>query len=178
MSHFPIGPDPLGPHRRKFMGLGLVLIILGLLAVLFPLVASIAVKVMLGWLFLLTGAAVLSLAFAARDWQSALPAALIGVLQLSAGVYLAFFPLTGLVGLTLFLGLMFLLQGMVEAVIAAQHRPRAGWVWLGLSGMASVLVGGLLIAGLPETATWALGLLIGVNLLTSGISFLALSRVG
>ncbi len=182
-----IAPTPLTPdsdnrdqivraHRGRFTVLGIILIVLGLLAILFPLIASIAAKTMVGWFFLFTGAAVLFNAFQARDWSSALWSGAVGVLHLAVGVYLAFFPLTGLVGLTLLVGIMFLVQGGFEAAIALQHRPRRGWVWLAFSGVASVILGVLLIAGLPGTALWALGLLLGLNFLTSGMSFIALAR--
>ena len=164
-------------HRSRFTVLGIVLIVLGGLAILFPLVSSIAVKLMLGWFFLVVGASMLFAAFQMRDWRSAIWAGLIGVLHLIAGVYLAFFPLTGLIGLTFFVGFVFLAQGGGEAVMAWQHRPREGWVWLALSAVASLLLGLMLIAGLPGTALWALGLFLGINLISSGVSFVALARM-
>lgn len=163
-------------HRKRFTWLGVILIVLGVLAVLFPLIASITAKTMVGWFFLLTGASVLYHAFQARDWSSALWSGAVGVLHLAVGVYLAFFPLTGLIGLTLLVGVAFLVQGGFEGVMAMRHRPRPGWLWLGFSGLASVILGVLLIGGLPGTALWALGLLLGLNFLSSGLSFIALAR--
>ncbi len=172
--------DPLGAairaHRGRFRGLGLVLIALGALAILFPFVASIAVKLLVGWLLLISGAAVLWTAFQARGWSSALVAGLIGVLQIAAGVWLAFFPTTGLVGLTLIMGLMFLVQGAFEVAIAWGHRALPAWGWLVASGAASIVLGAVLVLGLPETALWALGLILGINLVSSGASFLFLAR--
>lgn len=164
-------------HRDRFTWLGIALVLLGMLAILFPLLSSIAVKLMLGWFFLVVGAALLFAAFQMRDWGSAALAGLIGVLHLAAGVYLAFFALTGLIGLTLFVGLVFLAQGVVEGAMALQHRPRDGWLWLGVSAAASILLGGMLITGLPGTALWALGLFLGINLISSGVSFVALARM-
>ena len=164
-------------NRTGFTVLGVVLLVLGVLAIGFPLLSSIAVKLVIGWFFLATGLSVLYAAFQMRQWRSALWAGVIGVLQLAAGVYLTLFPLTGLIGLTFFVGLVFLVQGGAEATIAWQYRPRAGWVWLAVSAAASVVLGVILIAGLPQTALWALGMFLGVNLISSGVSFLALSRV-
>ena len=163
-------------HRNRFTWLGISLIVVGLAAILFPLIFSIVAKVLVGWVLLVGGAAMLWHAFQARDWASALQSGAIGVLYLAMGVYLAFFPLTGLIGLTALLGVIFLLQGGVEAAMALRHRPRRGWGWLALSGAASVLLGVLLIAGLPQTALWALGLMLGINLVSSGVSFVALAR--
>lgn len=167
-------------NAGRFRWLGIVLIVLGVLAILFPLVASIAAKVMIGWLLLLTGAAVLWHAFQARDWSGAIWSGVIGVLHLAAGVYLAFFPLTGLIGLTVFLSVIFAIQGIVEIMLSWQHRPGhgnegPGWLWMGLSGAVSLGLSLLLVLGLPGTALWALGLLLGVNFLTSGLSFVALA---
>jgi len=177
-DHFPDRDDILAAVREapgRFTAIGWVLIALGLVAVLFPLIASIAVKVMVGWFLLITGAGMLYHAFQARRWRSALLSGLIGVLHLAAGVYLAFFPLTGLVGLTALMAVLFLIQGGVEGAIALQHRGEMrGWTWLMLSGVASGVLGVLLLAGLPGTAAWALGLMLGLNFLTSGVSFLSL----
>lgn len=163
-------------HRTRFTVLGAALIVLGILSILFPLLSSIAVKIAIGWFLLLSGATMLYAAFQLIQWKSALWTGIIGALQLAAGVYLAFFPLTGLVGLTFFIGLIFLFQGTAEAAMAWQYRPRAGWLWLALSAVASLALGVLLIAGLPQTALWALGMLLGINLISSGASFVALAR--
>lgn len=162
--------------RTRFRNVGYVLIALGVLAILFPLVFSIAAKTLLGWVFLLTGAALLYHAFQAKEWQSAIWSGLIALMHIALGVYLAFFALTGLVGLTLLVGIAFLLQGVFEAMIAMQHRPKKGWGWLAFNGAATLGLGILLIVGLPSTALWAIGLLLGINFLTSGIAFVALAN--
>ncbi|MEC3861397.1 DUF308 domain-containing protein [Mesobacterium sp. TK19101] len=166
---------------RQFRTLGIALIVLGVAAILFPLFASIAIKVLLGWFFLLTGGAVLWHAFQARDWSSALLSGLVGVVHLAIGVYLAFFPLTGLIGLTMLMAIVFLFQGALEAGMAWQHRPGhgnagPGWAWMGLSAAVTIVLGLMLLAGLPGTALWALGLFLGINFLTSGISFVVLAN--
>lgn len=168
--------DAVRKFRTRFRNTGYVMIVLGVLAILFPLVFSIAAKALLGWVFLFTGATMLYLAFQAKEWQSTIWTALIALLHLALGVYLAFFALTGLIGLTLFVGIAFLVQGIFEGMIAIQHRPKKGWGWLAFNGVATVLMGILLIAGLPSTALWAIGLLLGVNFLSTGFAFVALAR--
>lgn len=176
----PLPPQELLDAIRKnkgwFRRLGIVLLILGIAAVLFPLVASIAVKVMIGWVMLLAGAMNLWQAFHTRDWSSTIWNALIALLSLAVGVYLAFFPLTGLVGLTLLLGVTFAAQGVFEILIAMQNRERKGWGFLLLSGALSVVLGLMLMFGLPGTAEWALGLMVGIHFISSGVSLIALSR--
>jgi len=168
-------------NARQFRTLGIVLIVLGAAAILFPLVASVAIKVLLGWFFLMTGGAVLWNAFQARGWSPALLSGLVGIIHLSIGVYLAFFPLTGLIGLTMLMAIVFLTQGVLEAAMAWQHRPGhgnegPGWAWMGLSAAVTIVLGVMLLAGLPGTALWALGLFAGINFLTSGISFVVLAN--
>jgi uncharacterized membrane protein HdeD (DUF308 family) len=106
---------------------GIALIVIGVLAILFPLVFSIAAKTLLGWIFLLSGAALLWHAFQSTGWRSATFSGLIAVMHLALGVYLGFFALTGLVGLTFMLGVIFLCQGGIEVLMANQHRPEQGW---------------------------------------------------
>ncbi|EPX82033.1 hypothetical protein Salmuc_02398 [Salipiger mucosus DSM 16094] len=168
-------------NAKTFQWMGVALIVIGLLAIVFPLFASIAIKVLLGWLFLVSGAVLLWYAFQARSWTPAVLTGLIGVLYLAGGVYLSFFPTTGLVGLTVLMAIVFVAQGIFELAMSWQHRPGhgnagPGWAWAGLSGVVSLVLGVLLLAGLPGTALWALGLFLGINLLTSGISFVALAR--
>ena len=91
-----------------------------------------------------------------------------------AGGWLAFLPLTGIVTLTLLLAVMFILEGVVQAGIAFRIRPHAGWVWMLLSGIVAIAVGVLLIAKLPSSAAWAIGLLVGINLMMSGFAYLFL----
>ena len=131
MSNDPQNPQDLveaaiRENRDRFQRLGWILVVIGALAILFPLVSSIAAKALVGWLLLMSGAAMLYHAFEARTWGSALQSGAIGLVNLALGVYLAFFPLTGLVGLTLLLGLVFLLQGGFEGGMALRHRPRKG----------------------------------------------------
>lgn len=164
--------------RAKFRRLGWILVAIGLLSILFPLVASIAAKLMVGLALMIAGAFVLYHAFQARDWSSAIWSGLVGVLNLAVGAYLSFLPLSGLIGLTFLMGASFVLQGVFEGAIALRQRPRQGWGWLAFSAAAALILGILLIAGLPGTALWALGLMLGLNLLTSGLSFVALARHG
>lgn len=168
--------DAVREHRQRFRTIGIVMIVIGALAILFPLIFSVVAKVALGWLFLITGAVLLWHAVQSRGWRSGLMAGLIAVLHLALGVYLAFFALTGLVGLTFLLGVIFLMQGAAEGAIALQHRPEKGWGWLAVNGVVTLALGFLLIAGLPGTALWAIGVMLGINFLSTGIAFVALAR--
>ncbi len=161
-----------------FLALGIVLILVGIAAICFPLVSTIAAKIFLGWLFLIGGVFLIIHAFSAQGWGGFLWRLLIGVLYLSAGGYLAFFPLTGLLTLAILLAILFVAEGIMEIIMAFRVHPSDGRVWLLLSGIAALVVGVLIFLGLPSSAGWALGLLVGINLLFSGWSYVFLAMSG
>ena len=103
---------------------------------------------------------------------------LLGALYLFAGGWLAFFPFTGIVTLTIVLAALFLVEGVLEVIMGFRVRPHEGWGWLVFSGLIAVAVGVLIAAELPSSAVWAIGLLAGVNLLSTGISFIVLALAG
>jgi len=161
-----------------FLALGVVLLIAGVAAVAFPLLSTIAAKIALGWIFLVGGAVLVIHAFSIQQWRGFLLSLLIGVLYLVAGGWLAFFPFTGIITLTLLLAALFFTEGVLEVIMAVRVRPHEGWVWLLLSGLVAIAVGVLIAAELPSSATWAIGLLAGINLLTTGVSFVVLALAG
>jgi uncharacterized membrane protein HdeD (DUF308 family) len=161
-----------------FLALGIVLIIAGLAAIAFPLLGTIAAKILLGWLFLIGGVVMIIHAFQAPGWQGFLWELLIGILYAFTGAYLAFFPFTGLITLALVLSVLFIIEGIFEVIMAVRVRPHDGWGFLLLSGIAALAVGVLIALGLPGSAEWALGLLVGINLLFSGWSYVFLALAG
>jgi uncharacterized membrane protein HdeD (DUF308 family) len=161
-----------------FLALGILLILAGLAAIAFPLISTIAAKVFLGWLFLIGGVIMIIHAFQAPGWRGFLWELLIGILYALAGAYLAFFPLTGLLTLAIFLAILFIAEGIFEVIMAFRVRPHEGWFWLLLSGLAALAVGVLIAMDFPGSATWALGLLVGINLLFSGWSYVFLALAG
>jgi uncharacterized membrane protein HdeD (DUF308 family) len=161
-----------------FLALGIALIVAGLVAIAFPLLGTIAVKIMLGWLFLIGGVLMIMHAFQAPGWQGFFWELLVGILYAVAGAYLAFFPLTGLLTLAILLAVMFIIEGVFEVMQAFRVRPHEGWGFLLLSGIAALAVGVLITLSLPSSAEWALGLLAGINLLFSGWSYVFLALAG
>jgi uncharacterized membrane protein HdeD (DUF308 family) len=161
-----------------FLVLGIVLIVAGLAAIAFPLYSTIAAKIVLGWLFLIGGVMIILHAFQVPSWGAFLWELLIGILYVVAGGYLAFFPLTGLLTLALVLAVLFITEGIFEVIMAFRVRPHEGWGWLLLSGLAALAVGVMIALDLPGSAVWALGLLVGINLLFSGWSYVFLAMAG
>jgi uncharacterized membrane protein HdeD (DUF308 family) len=161
-----------------FLALGIVFIVAGLAAIAFPFVSGIAAKVVLGWLFLIGGVMMIVHAFQAPGWGGFLWEVLIGLLYVVVGGYLAFFPIAGLLTLTVVIAALFIAEGIFESIMAFRVRPHDGWIWLLLSGIAALAVGVIIAMGLPESAVWALGLLVGINLLFSGWSYVFLALAG
>jgi uncharacterized membrane protein HdeD (DUF308 family) len=161
-----------------FLALGIVLLLAGIAAIAFPLLSTIAAKIALGWIFLAGGAVLIIHGFSIKEWRGFLLGLLIGLLYLVAGGWLAFFPFTGIVTLTILLAALFLAEGVLEAIMAVRVRPHEGWGWLLLSGLVAIAVGVLIAYELPSSATWAIGLLAGVNMLSTGASFVVLALAG
>jgi len=161
-----------------FLTIGIVLALAGVAAIAFPLVSTIAAKVALGWIFLVSGALLAVHAFSVQQWRGFLLSLLLGALYLVAGGWLAFFPFTGIVTPTILLAALFLVEGVLEVVMAVRVRPHEGWGWLMLSGLVAIAVGVLIAYELPSSAEWAIGLLAGINLLSTGISFILVALAG
>lgn len=161
-----------------FLALGIVLVVAGIAAIAFPLLSTIAAKIALGWIFLASGIVMIIHAFSIQKWGGFLMELLLGVLYLFAGGWLAFFPFTGIITLTIILAALFLAEGVLEVIMGFRVRPHEGWGWLVFSGLVAVAVGLLIAAELPSSAVWAIGLLVGVNLLTTGVSFIVMAFAG
>jgi uncharacterized membrane protein HdeD (DUF308 family) len=161
-----------------FLTLGIFLVIAGVAAILFPLLSTIATKIVLGWIFLVSGALLIIHAFSIQRWSGFLWGLLLGVLYIVAGGWLAFFPFTGIITLTLLLAALFLAEGVLEVIMAMRVRPHEGWGWMLVSGLVAIAVGVMIAAQLPTSAVWAIGLLTGINLLSSGVSFIVLALAG
>ncbi|WP_458209505.1 HdeD family acid-resistance protein [Haladaptatus sp. NG-SE-30] len=163
---------------RTLMGVGAVLAVLGVIAIFFPFVTGIALSVLLGGA-LLVGAILHAVhAFSAGDWKGVLWQVVLVVVYGIAGLSLVFNPILGLTTLTLLLIAYLVVDGIVELVMGFALRPERSWGWVVASGVISLLLAGLLWIGWPATAAWALGLLFGVSVLTSGLSMVGLAMGG
>jgi uncharacterized membrane protein HdeD (DUF308 family) len=162
-------------HRGWFVFLGIALIIIGAASIAFPFIATIAAKTVIGWLFLIGGVIQVVHAFSTQKWSAFFLELIVGLLYVVAGGWMAFFPFAGIITLTIFLAVFFIIEGVIEIAMGFRVRPASGWVWLLISGVIAIAAGVLILAGLPSTAIWAIGLLVGINLIFSGISYLSLA---
>jgi len=168
----------IGEHWILYLILGLVLLVGGLAAIAFPFLSTIAAKLALGWIFLFSGGMAIVHAFTAGKWQGFFLNLLIGILYVVAGGYLLLLPLAGILTLTIVVAALFLADGLLEVIMAFRIRPHEGWGWVLVSGLAAIAAGLLIALQLPNSATWAIGLLVGIKMIFAGWSFIALALAG
>ena len=164
-------------HWKAFLFEGILLAILGLAAIIVPQLASLAITIFLGWIFLIAGIGGLIITFWARQmpgfWWSLISAAL----AVLAGLVLLARPVQGVLTLTIVVGAYFLAEGVATIMYALEHRRELSgrWSWLLVAGLMDILISFIIIAGLPGSAEWALGLLVGINLLFGGATLIGMA---
>lgn len=155
-----------------FSGLGILYLVLGTFGLLAMGPLSLVSVLVIAALLLIGGALQLLHAWRCPGWRSMIVHVLGAVLYVVAGGLLLANPVLGLVTVTLFIGAVILATGVTRIVMAFQHRPEQGWTWLALSGGVGVLLGLVILAGLPGNALWVLGLLVAVELIMEGWAML------
>jgi uncharacterized membrane protein HdeD (DUF308 family) len=164
-------------HWKAFLFEGILLVILGLAAIIVPPMAGLAVTIFLGWMFLIAGVAGLAMTFWAREmpgfWWSLISAAL----AVLAGIILLARPVQGVLTLTIVVGAYFLAEGVATIMYAMEHRRELSgrWSWMAFSGVLDIVISAMIIMGFPGSAEWALGLLVGINLLFGGASLIGMA---
>ena len=167
----------LRDHWKLFLAEGIVLILLGIAALLLPLVAGLAVTILFGWLFLALGVVSLITTFSMRHAPGFVWSLLSAIITIALGLGLLILPGIGLISLTYLLIAFFIIEGVVTIMYALEHKRELSqrWVWLLLSGIVDLIVAALILLGLPGSFAWALGLIVGINLLFGGASMVAMA---
>lgn len=162
-------------HSLWYLIQGVLLVVAGLLAIIYPVISSVAVVMLLGWLLILSGIVqgfgLIGAGQVPHFWLqliSVILAVLIGFLFLRD-------PEQGLVTVTLLLIVFFMIEGMSKVVFALTIRPFPNWGWVLASGLVGILLSILLLVSMPVTAMWLVGLLLGLQLASVGaaIAYLA-----
>ena len=156
--------DEIARHWKRVLAVGIGCVIVGLLAVAIPIAASISVAVLTGWILLIAGAIQLGYGVRTRMWWRVLMAALAVV----AGGLILIFPLEGTITLTMVLVAWFWASGATRLVAWWQTRGTEGSWMLPVGGVLSIVLGSLIWADLPSSAAWAIGLLVGIDLVFTG----------
>jgi uncharacterized membrane protein HdeD (DUF308 family) len=151
---------------------GIALLVVGVVALVFPMVATLLVTLFVGWLLIISGVLTLSVAFSTRGDHPFFGALLLSLLSIATGVFIIARPGLGAIAITIALGAMFMVQGAFEAVFAFEVRPARGWSWMLVSAIASIVLSLIILSGLPAISLVTLGILIGVNFISSGVAYL------
>ena len=164
-------------HWKAFLFEGILLAVLGVAALILPPLASLAITIFLGWMFLISGIGGLIVTYWARStpgfWWSLISAAL----AVLAGMLLLARPMQAVLTLTIVLGAYFLAEGVATIMYALEHRRELSgrWSWLLISGLVDIAISFMVITGLPSSAEWAIGVLVGINLLFGGATLIGMA---
>ncbi|QDP26006.1 HdeD family acid-resistance protein [Bradyrhizobium cosmicum] len=164
-------------HWKAFLFEGILLVVLGVAALILPPLASLAIAIFLGWMFLISGIGGLIVTYWARStpgfWWSLISAAL----AVLAGALLLARPMQAVLTLTIVLGAYFLAEGIATIMYALEHRRELSgrWSWLLISGLVDIAISFMVITGLPSSAEWAIGVLVGINLLFGGSTLIGMA---
>ena len=148
-----------------------------MVAIVVPPIATLAIEIIVGWLLLIIGIVGLISTFRMRRAPGFGWSLVSAVLGVAAGIVLLGWPLSGVLSLTLVLIVFFFIEGVASIMFALeQKRELSGrWSWMLASGVVDLVLGAMVFAGLPSTAVWAIGLLVGINMVFGGAALIAMA---
>ena len=167
----------LHEHWVLYLVEGVVLLVLGLTAIVIPPLATLAVTILLGWLFLVSGV----MGLITTSWMRQAPgfwwALVSAVLGIAVGAMLLVLPVSGAFSLTIVLVAFFIIEGVASIMFALDHKRELSgrWGWMLVSGIVDLVLGAMILAGLPSTAAWAIGLLVGINMVFGGTALIGMA---
>lgn len=167
----------LHEHWKLYLAEGIVLLVLGFIAIAIPPLATLAVTILLGWLFLISGLVGLATSFWMRRAPGFIWSLVSAALGIMVGVLLLVQPVQGALSLTLVLIAFFIIEGVASIMFALDHKRELSgqWGWMLVSGIVDLALSAMILAGLPSTAAWAIGLLVGINMMFGGSALIAMA---
>jgi uncharacterized membrane protein HdeD (DUF308 family) len=163
---------------KALLAVGVLAIFIGCIAILVPAVASVGTAIFIGWILLIAGAFLIAAAFSAHSIGTVILRLIWAALTVVVGVYLIVEPHNGTLTLTLVLGIYFLFMGLTRITVAFLARGQQNAGLVGLSGVCGLLIGILVLAKFPSSADWAIGLLVGIDLIFAGWTLTSVALVG
>ena len=151
-----------------FTALGILMIVVGMIAIGTPLMATLAMNIFIGWMLVFIGAAEVVHAFSSQGWGGFLWELLIGALTTFAGFFMVFYPLRGAVTLTLVLAIWLIVSGIMRIVLGFGLRPAPGSGLVIFGGVMALLLGGIVYSEWPASSAWVIGTLVGIHLIFDG----------
>ena len=161
---------------ERLFWLGVAMVLLGIVALIFPMASTIVATLLVGWVLLLSGCITLIGSFSIHGTGPFFGSLVLALLSLAGGVFMMFNPLAGAAALTLMLGVIFMLQGAFELYFASELHPHTGWLGIMVSGIASIVIAFLIAAGWPLISNVLLGVFLGVNFISTGLAYIVVSR--
>ena len=162
-------------EKTWFITIGILMIVLGTAAIIFPHIATLSTNFLIGWLLVVAGILQFIHAFRVKEWSGFAFEMVIALLHAIAGIVLLVYPVAGVIALTIYLAVVLIIEGIFRSMLSLQLKPESGWVWMLVGGIASVILGILLWAKLPSSAAWAIGLLVGLNIAIAGWTLVMLA---
>ena len=166
--------DFIKENRGLFTFEGIAFLLLGILAIAFPVVFTFGFTIFLGWLFLIGGIIQLIRSFKLWHTPGIYASLLTGLLAIIIGFLMIANPWRGVLTLTMLLTIFFFIEGIAKIAYAISVREYSNWGWILFSGLIAIAMGAIIVSGWPGTALWVIGLLVGIDLLFFGISLLSL----
>ena len=167
--------DIVRQASKASMVWGILLVVFGMVAIGSPFLAAVAVNIAVAWLIVLAGVVHVMLGVRAHGAGSMIWKLLVGLAYLVFGVYLITHPVLGVASLTLLLASLFLIEGILDIVLFFSMRPLGGSTWVLVDGIITLLLGLMIYRQWPSSAAWAIGTLVGVSMIVSGITRVMLS---
>ncbi len=178
MNATPPRRDVLPILRRGWgwvLGAGILYLVGGIAALVAPVIASIAVALVVGVALAVGGVFAVIHAFGIRSWGGFFWQLLIGIITFIGGAVMFAYPLIGALTLTWLLAVVFVGKGIFEVIMGIQMRPAAGWAWMLVAGIVAILAGIFIFLGWPITGLYAPGTLAGISLLMTGITYISVA---
>lgn len=163
---------------KALMAIGIAAIVIGCIAIIIPAAFSVGTAIFIGWILMIVGAFLVAAAFNAPTIGSVLLRLVWAFLTIIVGFWLVIEPHNGTLTLTFVLGVYFLFMGITRIAVAFASRGQRGAGLVGLSGFAGLLIGILVLVKLPSSADWAIGLLVGIDLIFAGWTLVSIALVG
>ncbi len=157
--------------------IGAIICMIGGLAAIFnPVAGTMAATAIAAWSFIIFGIIQLIAVFMIKGGWNKLLLALFGVLGILVGITVINNPLVSILSLTMAVAIFVILSGVVRLFVANDVKGTPAFGWVMVSAILSILLGILILANFPVSAATILGLLLGIELLFSGIAMFGLSQ--
>ena len=160
-----------------FLFLGIIFVIGGIFAIATPLVATLAVTIVVGISLAFVGVFQIIQAWSIRSWGGFIWQLIIGIIAVVGGIYMWWNPIPGAIALTIVMAAVFLAKGLMQVILGFQLRPHQGWGWMLVSGILSIIIGVLIWSEFPDSSAFAVGTLAGIALIFSGWTYIMIAMM-